>query len=105
MSDVVVVAVVTGCIALLNGPIVVALMNRRFKKSDELVQIKSDIARLFKLVDRIGMGLDIGLRNDKVIFKAFRENCINGDSEAQERVMDEYFTGCAIEGFKSNKEE
>lgn len=105
MSDVVMVAVITGCIALLNGPIVLTIMNKRFKKNDELSQIKSDIAQLNKLVDRIGEGLNIGLRNDKVIFKSFRENNINGDAEAQERIMDEYFTKCALDGFKSDKED
>ncbi|MFA5544677.1 MAG: hypothetical protein WDA14_03415 [Sphaerochaetaceae bacterium] len=45
------------------------------------------------------------MKNDKVIFDALRKNSINGDSELQERVMEEYFTECTIEGFKAYKEE
>ena len=85
------------------------MLNRKWRRKDrsldELSEMKSDIKKLFKLMDRLGAGLDIGLRNDKVIFRAFRENSINGDSELQEKVMDEYFTQCAVEGFRTDREE
>jgi len=105
MDDVVKVAVITGCVALVNGPLLLAVMSQRWRRNDELTHLREDVARLFKLVNRVGAGLDIGLRNDKVIFKALRDNSINGESEIQERIMDEYFTGCTLEGFKSDREE
>jgi hypothetical protein len=81
------------------------MIAKNTKKKDEIRELRSDVARLFKLVDRIAAGLTIGLKNDKVIFDALRKNSINGDSELQERVMEEYFTECTIEGFKVCKEE
>ena len=102
MKDIILVAVITGCVTLVNGPLMIAIMSRRWKKNDELALIKSDIAKLFKLVDRIAAGLNIGLKNDQVIFEAFRKNAINGESEFQDRVMDDYFRECAVNGFKSD---
>lgn len=103
MTDVVKVALITGLIALLNGPILITIMNRRFRRSDDLCQLRSDIDRIYTVLDRIGEGLNIGLRNDKVIFKAFRENSINGESEAQERIMDDYLRQSTANGFKAKK--
>jgi glutaredoxin 2 len=99
MSDPVTVALIGGGIALLNGPILLAIFNNHIKKTDETKKIREDINKLSKLVDRIGDGLNIGLRNDKVIFEALRKNSINGESERQEQIMDEYFTNCAVSGF------
>jgi hypothetical protein len=115
MSDIVLVAMITGGVALSNG-VVLAILNRRWKRKDqrndeisllkdEMSFMGDDIKKLFKLLGRIGKGLDIGLKNDKVIFKAFRDNSINGESEAQERVMDEYFTQCTVDGFRTNRED
>jgi hypothetical protein len=59
-----------------------------------------DTKRLTGAINRIAEGLNIGLDNDRVIFRAFRENKINGESEAQERKMDDYFQRCAISGYK-----
>ena len=39
----------------------------------------------------------MALENDKVIFKALRNHEINGDSEEQERKMDEYFLSLLME--------
>jgi glutaredoxin 2 len=94
MSDPVTVALIGGGIALLNGPILLAIFNNHIKKTDETKKIREDITQLSKLVDRIGDGLNIGLRNDKVIFEALRKNSINGESERQEQIMDEYFADC-----------
>jgi hypothetical protein len=104
MDDIVRTALVTGCVTLVNGPLLIAILSRKWKRTDELAQLKGDIAQLFKLVDRIGAGLNIGLKNDKVIFEAFRKNSINGESELQDKVMDDYFTECTMSGFKAGKE-
>jgi hypothetical protein len=37
------------------------------------------------------MGLVMALENDKVIFKSLRTHEINGESEEQEKKMDDYF--------------
>lgn len=36
-------------------------------------------------------GIKLGLENDAVIFKALRSHQINGESEAQEEKMNEFF--------------
>ena len=103
MSDPVMVALIGGGIALLNGPILLAIFNNHIKKTDETKKIREDINKLSKVVDRIGDGLNIGLRNDKVIFEALRKNSINGESERQEQIMDEYFTNCVTSRFSIDK--
>jgi len=105
VSDMVQVAIITGVITLVNGPLVITLISKNSKKNDEIKELREDVGKLFKLVDRIAAGLTIGLKNDKVIFEAFRKNSINGDSEIQDRMMDDYFTECTLEGFKSGREE
>ncbi len=115
MDNLTIVALITGGVSLSNG-IILALFNRKWKRrdacDDEVSQMKNeisamgeDIKNLSNLMSRLGNGLNIGLRNDKVIFRAFRDNSINGDSEAQERVMDEYFTQCALSGFNTGRKE
>ncbi len=103
MTDPVKIALIGGGIALLNGPILLAIFNNHIKRTDETKKIREDINKLSKLVDRIGDGLNIGLRNDKVIFEALRKNCINGESERQERIMDEYFTNNLLESFNTGQ--
>ena len=108
MDSIVLVALITGCVSLSNG-VLLAMLNRKWKKkdqcNDDILQMKDDIRKLFKVLDRLGAGLNIGLKNDRVIFNAFRKNAINGESEAQEKVMDDYFTQCTLDGFKTGKEE
>ena len=58
--------------------------------------------RVKKAISRLGEGLSIGLDNDRVIFKAFRKHAINGESEAQEKKMDEYFRKQTKKGFSAN---
>ena len=41
--------------------------------------------------DRVLEGIRLGLENDMVIFKALRDNHINGESEKQEEKMNAYF--------------
>ena len=103
MSDPVRLARIGGGIALLNGPILLAIFNNHIKKTDETKKIREDIIKLSKVVDRIGDGLNIGLRNDKVIFEALRKNSINGESERQEQIMDEYFAKSVTLSFYSEK--
>jgi hypothetical protein len=100
MHDAVLVAVITGCVALSNG-ILSTILNRRWKRNDKLAEMRSDISRLYHMVDRLGKGLCLGLENDKVIFKAFREHAINGESETQEERMDTYFRECAVHDLKA----
>lgn len=105
MSDLVKVAFITGAITLVNGPLLIALLGRKWKRNDELVALKGELKTVSKILRHLGNGLDIGLRNDRVIFRALREHSINGESEEQEKIMEEYFTRCTIAGFKSDKGE
>ena len=104
MNDMVQVAIITGVITLVNGPLVIGLLTRKSRKDDEIRKLRTDVGKLFKLVDRIAEGLTYGLENDAVIFNAFRKNAINGESEIQEMKMRDYFSRCATDGFKSDKE-
>lgn len=105
MTDVVKVALVTGFITLINGPLVIALVNKKSKQLRDIREIKAEQSRLFLLLDRIADGLSIGLQNDRIIFRALREHSINGESEAQEKVMEAYFTQCLTYGLKPDREE
>lgn len=58
--------------------------------------------------DRLSEGIELGLENDAVIFKALREGHINGESEAQERKMNDFFFKKSLEllhdgGIKNEK--
>ena len=105
MSDMVQVAIISAVVTLINGPLLLHMIARNAKKRDEIRELRSDVGKLYKLVDRIAAGLTLGLKNDKVIFDALRKNSINGDSEQQEHLMEQYFTECTVEGFKSSKGE
>ena len=99
MTDIVKVAIITGAITLINGPLVISIISRQSKRNDEVKQIQKDVKNLVKAVNRIAIGLTLGLENDSVIFDAFRKNSINGESEIQERKMMEYFQNCTTEAF------
>lgn len=100
MSDVIWVAVITGSVTLAN-----ALLSRRWGKDDEIAKLRKAIASLYKQVNRIAKGMDIALKNDQVIFDAFRKNAINGESEVQDKIMEDYFRECAVAGFKADGKE
>lgn len=100
MSDVIWVAVITGSVTLAN-----ALLSRRWNRNDELAKLRKAIASLYKQVNRIAKGMDIALKNDQVIFDALRKNAINGESEEQDRVMEDYFRECAVAGYKADGKE
>jgi hypothetical protein len=61
-----------------SGGIVIWFLNRYASRKDTHM-------------DEIKQGIRLGLENDAVIFKALREHQINGESECQERKMNEYF--------------
>jgi len=97
MSDVIWVAVITGSVTVAN-----ALLSRRWRKDDELGKLRAAITTLYRQVDRIAKGMDIALKNDQVIFDALRKNQINGESEVQDKIMEDYFRECAVAGFKAD---
>ena len=59
----------------------------RVMKMPDVVEVKEADEN----IDEIKEGIKLGLENDAVIFKALRENQINGESEAQEEKMNRYF--------------
>lgn len=61
-----------------SGGIVMWVLNRWASKKDAGLQ---DIKE----------GIKLGLENDAVIFKVLRSHQINGESEAQEEKMNEFF--------------
>lgn len=63
-----------------------------------LIKKHDRIEELEKTVSRIAEGLQLGLENDIVIFNALRHNHINGESEAQEKKMNDYFYNCTSKG-------
>ena len=65
--------------------------------------LKNSMRQLEIAISRLGGGVKIGLDNDKVIFKAFRDNCINGESEEQERRMEKYFRDSTINSYGVEK--
>lgn len=62
------------------------------KKHDRVSQIE-------KHFDRLSEGITLSLENDTVIFEAMRKGHINGESEAQEHKMQEYFFRNSVKGF------
>jgi len=79
MSDVVLVALIGGTVT-----VVTSILSRLGNK---------------KYLDKIAEGTKLGLENDIVIFDALRRNKINGESEIQERKMNEYFLHTTTESF------
>lgn len=80
----------------------VAIIAGGFGFAGSALSILFGLERVKKAVSCLGEGLSIGLDNDRVIFKALREHAINGDSEAQERKMDDYFRKQTKKGFSAN---
>lgn len=67
------------------------------KKHDRLEGLEKEF-------DRIAEGMKLGLENDVVIFNALRLGHINGESEAQEKKLRDYFKACTMKGFDRPKE-
>lgn len=79
MKSEIITTVVTLLSCLLgSGGIVMWVLNRWASKKDAGLQ---DIKE----------GIKLGLENDAVIFKVLRSHQINGESEAQEEKMNEFF--------------
>ena len=80
-----------------SGGIVLWCLNRIAKKIDGRDKVAADIETIKETMKLMEEGLVMALENDKVIFKALRNHEINGDSEEQERKMDEYFLSLLME--------
>ena len=71
-----------------SGGIVLWLLNRLAKRSDDRHLYGKDLKEIKTTITRIQMGLVMALENDKVIFKSLRTHEINGESEEQEKKME-----------------
>lgn len=72
-----------------SGGIVLWFLNRYAAKQDKLLEKQDKMIE--RRIAKLEEGIKLGLENDAVIFKALRENKINGESEAQEEKMEKYF--------------
>jgi hypothetical protein len=55
------------------------------------------VADLERKFDRLSEGIELSLEDDIVIFKALRQGHINGESEAQESKLNDFFFRKSIE--------
>jgi hypothetical protein len=90
MDDPTLIATIAVCL-FGSGGIVLWLLNRLAKKSDDRHLYAKDLMEIKATIGKIQMGLVMALENDKVIFKSLRTHEINGESEEQEKKMDDYF--------------
>lgn len=87
-----VTAIVTVVLCLFgSGGVVLWFLNRIAKKNDAKDVLKKEVAEIKKILSVLQEGLIMCLENDFVIFHALKTHQINGDSEVQERKMNEYF--------------
>ena len=89
-------AFITLVSSLLGGGVVAFFLERHQKKLDKVEEEekkkeekKAKEQQAWQ--DHVSEGLNIGLENDAVIFKALREHKINGESELQEQKMNDFF--------------
>ena len=81
-------AVVTIAVCLFgSGGLVIWILNRHVQKDG----MRKDISEVKECLGEVKEGLLLALQNDKIIFDALRKNSINGESEKQDKRMDEYF--------------
>jgi hypothetical protein len=80
----------------------VAIIAGGFGFAGSALSIFFGLERVKKAISCLGEGLSIGLDNDRVIFEALRKHAINGESEAQEKKMDEYFRKQTEKGFSAD---
>ena len=90
MDEITLITTLAACL-FGSGGIVLWLLNRLAKKSDERLGYAKDLREIKSTITTIQMGLVMALENDKVIFKSLRTHEINGESEEQEKKMDDYF--------------
>jgi len=62
---------------------------RRFETIEKCLEVMTEV------MSRNSRGTILSLENDQVIFNALRNNHINGESETQEKKLDEYYKECA----------
>lgn len=74
-----------------SGGIVLWFLNRAAKKRDAKDETAKDIAEIKQGMKVMQEGLIMCLENDCVVFNALKTHQINGDSEKQEKKMQEYF--------------
>lgn len=82
-----------GCIAIIVQAIkeiVMALITRRKEKDAILDELRESVASINSRMECMTEGLSLCLRSDQVIFEAFRNKHINGESEAMDNRIDEY---------------
>lgn len=85
-------AVVTVAVCLFgSGGIVIWFLNRLAKKNDDRNALRKDVVEIKKTLSVLQEGLIMCLENDCVIFHALKTHQINGDSEKQEKKMNDYF--------------
>lgn len=70
-----------------------------------LVKKHDRVADIEKKFDRLADGVQLGLENDIVIFRAMRNGHINGESEVQEKKLAKYFYECTMKGYDLSKKE
>mgnify|MGYP006398957881 CR=1 FL=1 len=98
MKEIIIEVIKVIGIALSAGLASGGVITYYIKKHDRMTEIE-------KKFDRLSEGMELGLENDIVIFNAFRNNHINGESEKQEAKMREYFFHKTANGLYLNKEE
>lgn len=74
-----------------SGGVAIWALNRYAKKVDGNDEKIKTLERINERLELLQSGLVMALENDRVIFKALRTHEINGESEDQERKMNEYF--------------
>lgn len=74
-----------------SGGIILWILNRISKKKDQKDNTQKDISEIKESMALIQKGLIVALENDQVIFMALRNHEINGESEKQDKKMNEYF--------------
>ena len=74
-----------------SGGIVLWALNRIAKKRDDREELIKEMQLINSTLNQLKGALVLALENDKIIFRALRKHEINGDSEKQEKKMDDYF--------------
>ena len=71
-------------------------MNGKFTNDmKRLNDIEHTLKTLTELMSRTSKGTILSLENDTIVFNAFRNNHINGESEEQEKKLKAYYKECA----------
>jgi len=90
MDTLTVVATVLVCL-FGSGGIVIWVLNRMARKHDANDSTAKDLIEIKAFMQLLLKGLIMCLENDCVIFNALKTHQINGDSEKQEKKMNDFF--------------